>query len=111
MPQAGRVPALPVFLDSSFPPLPRSSVPEWTTTVRYSHFSNWNSSDYFETYADNALGTDQLDEPVGGCALAIALGISLEVSEIAYMASLVLGSTVGLAVRIDYPPSALSKLE
>ena len=34
VPQAGRVPALPVFLDSSLPPLPRSSVPEWTTTVR-----------------------------------------------------------------------------
>jgi len=33
-PQAGRVPALPVFLDSSLPPWPRSSVPEWTTTVR-----------------------------------------------------------------------------
>lgn len=27
-PHAGRVPALPVFLDSSFPPFPRSSVPE-----------------------------------------------------------------------------------
>lgn len=33
-PQAGRAPALPVFLLSSFSPLPRSSVPAWTTTVR-----------------------------------------------------------------------------
>lgn len=33
-PQAGRGPALPVFLLSSFPPLPRSSVPAWTTMVR-----------------------------------------------------------------------------
>lgn len=33
-PQAGRVPALPVFLLSSLPPWPRSSVPLWTTTVR-----------------------------------------------------------------------------
>ncbi len=32
-PQAGLVPALPVFLDSAFSPLPKSSVPEWTTTV------------------------------------------------------------------------------
>jgi len=34
LPQAGRPPALPVFLESGWPPLPRSSVPEWTTTVR-----------------------------------------------------------------------------
>lgn len=33
-PQAGRAPALPVFLLSSLPPWPRSSVPAWTTTVR-----------------------------------------------------------------------------
>jgi hypothetical protein len=33
-PHAGRVPALPVFLDSAWPPLPRSSVPECTTMVR-----------------------------------------------------------------------------
>jgi len=34
IPQAGLVPALPVFFDSSVPPWPRSSVPEWTTIVR-----------------------------------------------------------------------------
>lgn len=56
----------------------------------------------FRTYANNALGADQLDEFIGNCALAIALGISLEVSEISYMANLVLWSTVGLAVRVDY---------
>ena len=33
-PQAGRGPALPVFLLSSWPPFPRSSVPAWTTMVR-----------------------------------------------------------------------------
>ena len=38
-PQAGRAPALPVFLLSSFSPLPRSSVPAWTTTVRPSTLS------------------------------------------------------------------------
>ena len=35
LPQAGRPPALPVFVDSSLPPFPRSSVPAWTTTVRF----------------------------------------------------------------------------
>lgn len=33
-PQAGRPPALPVFLLSSWPPFPRSSVPACTTMVR-----------------------------------------------------------------------------
>ena len=32
-PQAGLGPALPVFKDSSLPPLPKSSWPAWTTTV------------------------------------------------------------------------------
>lgn len=40
-PQAGRVPALPVLRDSSLPPLPRSSVPEWTTMVRYGGVSKY----------------------------------------------------------------------
>lgn len=35
VPQAGRPPALPVSFDCSWPPLPRSSVPSWTTIVRY----------------------------------------------------------------------------
>ncbi|KAH3683167.1 hypothetical protein WICPIJ_005864 [Wickerhamomyces pijperi] len=32
-PQAGLPPALPVFKESAWPPLPKSSVPAWTTTV------------------------------------------------------------------------------
>jgi len=32
-PQAGLPPPLPVFKDSAWPPLPKSSVPAWTTTV------------------------------------------------------------------------------
>jgi hypothetical protein len=56
----------------------------------------------FQTYANDALRTDQLDELVGGCALAIALGISLEVSEITYMANLIGGGTMSLGVRVDY---------
>lgn len=54
------------------------------------------------TYANNALGTDQLDELVGGRALAVALSIGLEVAQITYMASLIGRSTVSLAVGVDY---------
>jgi hypothetical protein len=55
----------------------------------------------FVTYANNALGADQLDKLVSGCPLAIALSISLEVSKIAYMANLIGRSTMSLAMRVD----------
>jgi len=114
IPQAGRVPALPVFKDSSLPPLPRSSVPEWTTTVRckYSISIGLDSWIYiyiyiYKTYADDTLGANQLDEFICDCALAITLSIGLKVSEIAYMASLIGGSSMCLSMRVDYfPPSA-----
>lgn len=54
------------------------------------------------TYANNALGTDQLDELVGGRALTVALSIGLEVTQITYMTSLIGRSTVSLAVGVDY---------
>lgn len=81
IPQAGRGPAFPVFRDSSFPPFPRSSVPAWTTTVRYNKVSLVpRPIQGFLTYSDNALGANQLDQLVGDSALAIALGIGLEVA-------------------------------
>jgi len=103
IPQAGRVPAFPVFLDSSFPPCPRSSVPEWTTTVRCnmstSAFHWYNNAG--STYTNDALWANQLNQLIGLGTLAVALSISLEVSEIAYMANLVSWSTVGLSVWVD----------
>jgi len=51
--------------------------------------------------ANDALGTNKLDQLVGLGALAIALSISLEVSEITDMASLIIGSTVGLSVWVE----------
>jgi|SRR5687767_2904628 hypothetical protein len=54
------------------------------------------------TYANDAVGTNELDEVVGHGALGVALTISLDVAEITDMASLIGGSTVGLAVRVDY---------
>jgi hypothetical protein len=56
----------------------------------------------FSTYANYALRSDQLDQFVGSGALAIALGIGLEVAQIANVTSLVLWSTVCLAVWVDY---------
>lgn len=43
---------------------------------------------------------------VGYRALGVALAVRLDVAEITNMASLVGGSTVGLAVRVDYKPPA-----
>lgn len=54
------------------------------------------------SYANDAVGADQLDQRVGGRALGVALGIGLDVAEIANVAGLVGGSTVGLLVRVDW---------
>lgn len=81
-------------------------MPEWTTMVRYLRVSmrpdlykkegaNW-------TYADDGLGADQLDMLVLDAALGVALGIGLDVAQVANVAVLVGGSTVGLVVRVDY---------
>lgn len=51
--------------------------------------------------ADDAVGADQLDQGVGGRALGVALTIGLDVAEIANVAGLVGGSTVGLLVRVE----------
>lgn len=51
--------------------------------------------------AKDALGADQLDELVGNGAVGVALGVSLEVAQVADVALAVGGSTVGLVVRVD----------
>jgi hypothetical protein len=51
--------------------------------------------------ANNALGTDQLDEPVGHGALGVAVSIRLDVAEITDVTLLIGGSTVGLVVRVE----------
>jgi hypothetical protein len=88
------------------PPLPRSSVPEWTTTVRYETVSIDLCKSHCQAYTDNALGANQFDELVGGRAFPVALGIGLEVAKITNMANLVLGCAVCLAMRVDYHPSS-----
>lgn len=53
------------------------------------------------TYADDALGADELDKVIGHGALGVALGISLEVAEITDVANLVGAVAVGLSMGVD----------
>jgi len=55
-----------------------------------------------QSTAQNALGTEQLDELVLHGTGSIALGISLEVAQVTDVAVRVGGSTVGLAEGVDY---------
>lgn len=57
--------------------------------------------DRSSTYANNALGTNQLDELVCDRTLGIALSVGLEVSEVAYVTVLIVGTTVCLSVWVD----------
>ena len=53
------------------------------------------------TYANHALGADELDEAVGHAALGVALGIRLDVAEVTNVAVLVARGAVRLAVGVD----------
>ena len=55
-----------------------------------------------ETYANDALGANQLDQLIGDGSLSIALAVSLEVAQVTDVALLVAGGTVGLVVGVDY---------
>lgn len=54
------------------------------------------------TYANNALGADELDQLVLDTALGVTLAVSLEVTKVTDVALLVIGGTVGLVVRVDW---------
>lgn len=56
------------------------------------------------TYANNALGANELDQLVLNAALRITLTVGLEVAQVADMALVVLRSAVGLVVRVDCVP-------
>jgi hypothetical protein len=82
-------------------------VPAWTTTVRW-----WSTSVLLllvypdtlllrKTYADDALGANEFDELVAHGALGVALGVRLDVAEVADVAVLVGRRAVGFAVRVD----------
>ena len=52
--------------------------------------------------AENALRADQLDELVRDGALGVALGVGLEVAQVADVALAVGGGAVGLVVGVDW---------
>lgn len=54
------------------------------------------------TYADDGLGANQLDVLVLNAALGVALGVGLDVAQVANVAGLIARSTVGLVVGVDY---------
>lgn len=54
-----------------------------------------------DSAAEDALGADQLDELVGDGALSVALGVGLEVAQVADVALAVGGGAVGLVVGVD----------
>lgn len=76
-------------------------MPEWQTTVRWKLSVLFSYHVISATYANDALGADQLDELVGDAALGVALGVRLDVAEVTNVTGLVRGSTVGLVVGVD----------
>ncbi len=64
--------------------------------------SEGNANGACSTYANDAVGANQLDEAVRDGALGVALAVSLNVAEIANVTGLIGGSTVGLAVGVDW---------
>lgn len=68
------------------------------------HFISLHWEDHsgsFLTYAQNALGTNQLDKLVLHAAGGVALSIGLEVAQVTDVTVGIGRSTVGLAVRVD----------
>lgn len=53
------------------------------------------------SYANDAVGANQLDKLVGDGTLGIALSISLDVAEVTNVTGLIRGSTVSLAEGVD----------
>jgi hypothetical protein len=54
------------------------------------------------TYANNALTANQLDQLVVHAALGVALAVCLEVTQVTDVALIVGGGAVGLVLRVDY---------
>lgn len=54
------------------------------------------------TYTNDAVRANQLDKTVLDRSLGVTLGISVDVAEVTDVTGVVRGSTVGLAVRVDF---------
>ena len=55
-----------------------------------------------KTYANNAVGTDELDQRVGHGALGVALPVSLDVAQVTDVSGLIRGGSMVFAVGVDY---------
>jgi acyl dehydratase len=55
-----------------------------------------------KTYANNALRPNELDQPVLDGSLSVALAVGLVVSQVTDVTLIVLGSSVGRALRVDW---------
>lgn len=53
------------------------------------------------SYANDAVGANQLDKVVGDGALGVALSISLDVAEVTNVTDLIRGSAVVLVEGVD----------
>jgi len=76
-------------------------VPACTTRVRWSVSTGISCTGEQGTYAQDTLGADQLDEAVLHGADRVALGVGLEVAQVADVALLVGGRAVRLAEGVD----------
>lgn len=77
-------------------------MPAWTTRVRYRHILiSLSKTKMKQTYAEDALGANQLHQLVLGGADGVTLSIGLEVTEVTNVAVGISGSTVGLAEGVD----------
>lgn len=61
-----------------------------------------STGSFMETYANNTLGTDKLNQLVLVRALGCALSIGLEVAQVTNVTLLVGWRAVSLAERVDY---------
>jgi hypothetical protein len=72
-----------------------------STLGKVSWFEASRNDFHWATYANDALGPDELDQLVGHGALGVALAIGIDVSKVTNMAGLVHTISVGRVVRVD----------
>lgn len=78
-------------------------MPECTTIVRYISVSQSfaQSKSFRNSYTDDALRSNELDELVLNGSYSVSLAIGLEVAQVTNVAFLVLRSAVGLGEGVD----------
>lgn len=70
--------------------------------LQYQYLRKLRRGKVGSSYANNAVGPDNLHEVILDRALGVALGVGLNVAEITDVTLLVRGRAVALAVGVDY---------